>query len=618
MRTQVSLLARHSNSSGKNLTAWAGERVECSVLAQLFRHDAAEGNNSVCARDRSNGSYTVRVSVTQRRNTHNSTQGSNGSAVRLDAGINVVSHNELGALNATTLMQRINGSGSVAHGSNASGPTLQSLEASEPTFTASLTLTVTGHKGTSAALTTPLKTPAGHEDARGGNDAAYAAAAAAVATVLAAVVFFVTRSCRQDRAARGKLKMDMETFQLHAGKSTRSSLLKGEVLECLTDRELQSMVVGQEIAVSIGSTLFTGKWKGRAVSLKHYHINMAQQDDADALADICGRFREEVAIWRALKHPCIVECLGCTVDTRLVIILAPAARGPLAALLQRGFRPGEWPGLQETFAHDMAAGLAYLHAQQPPVLHRDVKCENVVIGVSWRAQITEFGLSRTKSLTEAGATQMMTQCGTPFWTAPEIFLGRVYNDRADVYSYGITVLEMLLDGAPVWGERTMQQVGFKVSQEGGRPQIPMEAKAHMAELIVDCWAQDASERPSMEEVRLRTLEAGATDIVDEFGFKQQPGPGPKCAPGKEPLGRRKLRGKGGRAKSADMGKAVEAGTQMARTTTDMPDRHAARANDDAGGDASQSAPFLHVDPACACPGCDAGTACWVHGEQPGS
>ena len=94
---------------------------------------------------------------------------------------------------------------------------------------------------------------------------------------------------------------------------------------------------------------------------------------------------------------------------------------------------------------DMAEGMAFLHAQSPPMIHRDLKSLNILAtgdrydeepGNPLRAKITDFGMARIKAERKSAdgdlQTQLMTECGTPYWSAPEMFTGiKKYNEKVE-------------------------------------------------------------------------------------------------------------------------------------------------------------------------------------------
>ena len=92
----------------------------------------------------------------------------------------------------------------------------------------------------------------------------------------------------------------------------------------------------------------------------------------------------------------------------------------------------------------MLNGIVYLHSQQPyPVIHRDLKCDNIFINSeNGKCRIGDFGLS-----TIARRSHNTTVLGTPEYIAPEVF-NENYGSKADVYSFGMCVLEMVTHHTP--------------------------------------------------------------------------------------------------------------------------------------------------------------------------
>ncbi|BAF28194.1 Os11g0448300 [Oryza sativa Japonica Group] len=88
-------------------------------------------------------------------------------------------------------------------------------------------------------------------------------------------------------------------------------------------------------------------------------------------------------------------------------------------------------------------GLAYLHAHSPPTIHRDLKCDNIFVNGNQReVKIGDLGLAAFR-LSAAGGGGDHTRCvGTPEFMAPEVY-EESYDELADVYSFGMCVLEMV-------------------------------------------------------------------------------------------------------------------------------------------------------------------------------
>jgi serine/threonine protein kinase len=115
---------------------------------------------------------------------------------------------------------------------------------------------------------------------------------------------------------------------------------------------------------------------------------------------------------------------------------------------------------------------------------------------TWNVKVADFGLARIK---EENAT--MTRCGTPCWTAPEIIRGDKYGEKADVYSFGIIMWEVLTRRQPFAG-RNFMGVSLDVL-EGRRPQIPQECPPAFKKLMNKCWHADPLRRPNMEDALAR-------------------------------------------------------------------------------------------------------------------
>jgi len=102
-------------------------------------------------------------------------------------------------------------------------------------------------------------------------------------------------------------------------------------------------------------------------------------------------------------------------------------------------------GLKWDIAFQVGQGMAYLHAQKVPVLHRDLKSANILVTAGFGAKITDFGESR-----EINDEENMTETGTPYFMAPETMVGEYggeYSSAIDVYSFGVLLLEMYCNGA---------------------------------------------------------------------------------------------------------------------------------------------------------------------------
>jgi len=263
---------------------------------------------------------------------------------------------------------------------------------------------------------------------------------------------------------------------------------------------------------------------------------------------ILEEFKAEINLLKGMRHPNICLYMGaCVTPPNRAIITELAANGsawdslrlpltppysaadgtprgswPLKLYLpgQHGIPPsshgnsesseicapipprGTWPWeLVKRVSCGAARGMAYLHSGNPPVLHRDLKSANLLLDESYTTKVCDFGLSRLK----AQARSMTANCGTVQWMAPEVLANRSYDEKADVYSFGIIVWELLSRECPYEG-MTAIQCALAVLNRDKRPEIPKWCPPGLHALIKSCIKKDPSDRPSFAEV-IKALDA---------------------------------------------------------------------------------------------------------------
>lgn len=93
-------------------------------------------------------------------------------------------------------------------------------------------------------------------------------------------------------------------------------------------------------------------------------------------------------------------------------------------------------------------GLDFLHSKKPRIVHRDLKAENVLLKTDGTVKLVDFGVS---TLLQHTASQRNTMTGTPHWMAPEVFMRSAYGPPCDIWSLGITAIQ-LAEGNPPYGD----------------------------------------------------------------------------------------------------------------------------------------------------------------------
>lgn len=240
--------------------------------------------------------------------------------------------------------------------------------------------------------------------------------------------------------------------------------------------------------------VWLGSWLGSPVAIKTVIGTMAQD------SEFIERFVLEIKLMSNLHHPNIVMFLGAVVTPveKMCLLLEFCVHGNL-----HEFMKADHEDLTITmhtvlkFATDIARGIHYIH-QKKNIIQRDLKSRNVLIDEHLNAKVADFGLSRLKE-----DDQGMTACGTPAWTAPEIVKMENYDEKVDVYSFGIVMWELIMREEPYDGQGGVQ-IAYAAAEQGLRPTIPMFCPDNYSELMQRCWAEKPDDRPDFGEI-LETL-----------------------------------------------------------------------------------------------------------------
>ncbi|GJN03355.1 hypothetical protein PR202_ga20791 [Eleusine coracana subsp. coracana] len=168
-------------------------------------------------------------------------------------------------------------------------------------------------------------------------------------------------------------------------------------------------------------------------------------------AAVNDTFDAEVATLGRVRHKNIVKLWCClrSGDCRL-LVYEHMAGGSLGDLLHGDIKGGillDWPARWRIMV-DAAEGLAYLHHDcAPPIVHRDVKSNNILLDADLRAKVADFGVARVVG--GAGAAAVTAIAGSCGYIAPEYSYTLRVTEKSDVYSFGVVMLELLTGKRPV-------------------------------------------------------------------------------------------------------------------------------------------------------------------------
>jgi len=241
-----------------------------------------------------------------------------------------------------------------------------------------------------------------------------------------------------------------------------------------------------ENVVQIGGGNFgqvsKGTYYGTEVAIKQ----LLDVDDKDMHKYI----EREMATLRDMRHPNVVQFMGlCRNVTDVYIVTEYIGGGDLRKILKDESIPMPWL-LRSRIATDVAYAMTFLHSKG--LIHRDLKSNNLLVGENWKVKVCDFGFSRRVSKGE-----LMTLCGTDEWMAPEVMCGDKYDEKADVFSFGMVLTELITRKKPPLRKPS---TGFRFEVEPFKTQAPPDCPPQLIELAIVCSDQAPEKRPQFKEI----------------------------------------------------------------------------------------------------------------------
>jgi mitogen-activated protein kinase kinase kinase len=242
--------------------------------------------------------------------------------------------------------------------------------------------------------------------------------------------------------------------------------------------------------------------------------------------------KHEIGLLRELKHPNIVQYLGSNTEaTYLNIFLEYVPGGSVASMLVNYGPLGE--SLIANFVRQILTGLAYLHSKD--IIHRDIKGANILVDNKGSVKISDFGISKRVEASSLlgsqskkggpstassggnvassapGASQRVSLQGSVFWMAPEVVKQTAYTRKADIWSLGCLIIEML-SGAHPHPNCSQLQAIFKIGggRAEARPSVPETASEELRAFLARTFEIEHERRPEAEELLKSEWLQGAT------------------------------------------------------------------------------------------------------------
>ena len=229
------------------------------------------------------------------------------------------------------------------------------------------------------------------------------------------------------------------------------------------------------------------------------------------------RFREEAEMLKGLQHPNIVrfydswevaknQAKSTTNRKYIVLVTELMTSGTLKTYLKRFKKINQ--RVLKSWCRQILKGLHFLHTRSPPVIHRDLKCDNIFItGPTGSVKIGDLGLATLKNKSFAKSV-----IGTPEFMAPEMY-DEHYDESVDLYAFGMCMLEMSTSEYPYAECMGPAQI-YKKVVNGVPPQsLEKVEDPEIREIINGCIRLNKDERPSIKHLLQHEF------FAEDTGFK---------------------------------------------------------------------------------------------------
>ncbi|ORX34363.1 hypothetical protein BD324DRAFT_635574 [Kockovaella imperatae] len=269
----------------------------------------------------------------------------------------------------------------------------------------------------------------------------------------------------------------------------------GKAFTSTGSKRIIKWIKGALIGAGSFGSVFLGMdaHSGLLMAVKQVELPTGSARNEERKRSMVDALEREIELLKELQHENIVQYLDSSADANhLNIFLEYVPGGSVAALLNNYGAFEE--ALVRNFVRQILEGLNYLHQRE--IIHRDIKGANILVDNKGGIKISDFGISKKveNNLLTGIRTHRPSLQGSVFWMAPEIVKQTSYTSKADIWSVGCLVVEMLTGTHP-WAELTQMQAIFRIGSSA-RPAMPNDISSEASDFLNKSFEVDHAARPT--------------------------------------------------------------------------------------------------------------------------